>query len=215
MPLPDWMTRLLDVGPETEPPDDRDFERDQAAVDAKLAPYRGIRYPAMPPDPRVIDTSRVLALRNRLLDPYAYRWRHVEAIDEIMDALFEPLIQSQGERYALGTNTIFLNARGESPSPRNRMPSNDFKKFHYITVRSLRLGDFLTSYEDAMRLLNNVLPDWGFTARVMTGGTEIRLERGETHRAWIGGAGIATLIVAAMLDLLAQSPQEAKPWRSV
>lgn len=215
MNLPDWLTRLLTEGPHRVQVDDRDFERDQAAIDAMLEPYRTIRYPERPPDPRIIDPSRLAKLRKRLLDPYAYRWRQVEAVDEIVDALFAPVIQSDGTRYALTTQKIFLNDEGHSPGPASRHHGDEFKEHHYITVQTLRLGAFLTSYEEAVRLFNQVLPDWGFTARVMPGGTEVCLERDAVQGAWIGGGPIATLIVAAMLDLLAHAPYEAKAWRTI
>lgn len=215
MHLPAWLTGLLSVDPGIARPDDRDYESDQAAVDEKLAPYRGRRYQQMPPDPRGIDTARLIALRERLLNKYAYRWRQVEAVDEIVDALFDPIVQSDGTRYALCTDAVFLNDKGESPHPRWRGDDSEYKKHFYISVHSLRLGEFLTNYEDAVRLLNSVLPDWGFTARVLPGGTEVRLENGDKHLDWVGGATIATLIVVAMLDLLSNNPKEAKSWRSI
>ncbi|WP_132254906.1 hypothetical protein [Methylobacterium segetis] len=215
MPLPEWLTQLLDVSRRSKRIADKDFERDQAAVDAKLAPYWGHHYPERPPDPRIIDPSRLKALRGRLLDKYHYRWRQVEAADEIVDALFEPLIESKGARMALTTQVIFLNDEGHSPDPRQRPQPEEFKKYYYITVHSLRLGAFLTSYEEAVRLLNNVLPDWGFTAQVTREEVRVRLERGDEQLDWVTGGSIATLIVAALLDLLADRPTEAKPWRSL
>jgi hypothetical protein len=213
MHLPDWMARLLRENAVRL--DDRDYERDEAAINAMLAPYRGRRYLQRPPDPRVLDVVRLAALRDRLLDAYAYRWRQVEAVDEIIDALFAPVIQSDGTRFALGVSSIHLNDKGHSPDPRHRHDLNEFQRYYYITARSLRLGAFLTSYEEAVRLLGNVLPNWGFVARVTPANdTQIRLEQGRDYGAWISGSSIATLIVAAMLDLLANRPGEAAPWRA-
>ncbi|WP_186813019.1 hypothetical protein [Methylorubrum extorquens] len=163
----------------------------------------------------MLDTVRLAALRDRLLNKYAYRWREVEAIDEIMDALFEVIPQSNSSPYTLGVNSIHLNDKGESPHPREPNWENEFKPYYYITVRSLRSGPFLTSYHEADRLLRSILPKWGYTIRCEPSQTKIRLERDTAHRDWFCGGAVATLIVAATLDLLAECPEEIKQWRSL
>jgi hypothetical protein len=213
MHLPEWMARLLRQAEATA--GNRDYERDQAAIDAKLAPYRDKQYREIPPDPRLLDPTRLAALHNRLLDKYAYRWREVEAVDEIMDALFDAIPQSNGSSFTLGVNTIHLNDKGESPHPREPNWNNEFKPYYYITVRSLRPGPFLTSFHEADRLFRSILREWGYTIRCEPAQTQVRLEKGDVCRDWFGGGAVATLIVAAALDLLADHPEEANQWRSL
>lgn len=213
MHLPEWMSRLLREADAIA--SDRDYERDQAAIDARLAPYRDQRYPEIPPDPRLLDPTRLAALRDRLLNKYAYRWREVEAVDEIMDALFEPIPQSDSPPFTLGVATIHLNGKGQSPHPREPNWDNEFKPYYYITVRSLRPGPFLTSFHEAERLLSNVLPEWGYTIRSAPELTQVRFEKGDVCRDWFSGGAVATLIVAAALDLLSECPEEVKQWRSL
>lgn len=213
MQLPDWMARLLR---ETNAiASDRDYERDQAAIDAKLSPYRNQWYSEIPPDPRLLDPDRLAALRNRLIDQYAYRWREVEATHEIMEALFEPIPQTNSSPFALGVNSIHRNDKGESPHPREPIWDNEFKLHYYITVHSLRPGEFLKSFEEADRLFRNILPEWGYTVRCKPDRTQVRLEKGDIHRDWFHNGGIATIIVTAALDLLAEYPEEIKQWRSL
>ncbi|WHQ68617.1 hypothetical protein [Methylorubrum extorquens] len=155
------------------------------------------------------------ALRDRLLNKYAYRWREVEAVDEIIDALFEPIPQSDSPPYTLGVATIHLNDKGQSPHPREPNWDNEFKPYYYITVRSLRPGEFLTSFHEADRLFRSILPEWGYTIRCEPKQTQVRLEKGDVHRDWFCGGAVATLIVTAAIDLLAEYPEEAKQWRSL
>jgi hypothetical protein len=213
MHLPEWMARLLR---ETNTiVRDRDYERDQAAIDARLAPYRDQRYLEIPPDPRLLDATRLAALRDRLLNKYAYRWREVEAVDEIMDALFEQIPQSDSPPYTLGVATIHLNDKGQSPHPREPNWDNEFKLYYYITVHSLRPGPFLTSFHEADRLFRSILPEWGYTIRCEPAQTQVRLEKGDICRDWFSEGGVATLIITAALDLLAEHPEEIKQWRSL
>lgn len=193
-----------------------DGQRDLRPDEVMLRDYRDKRYPEMPSDPRSIDPERLRALSERLMDRYHYRWREAEANGELIDALFQAYAESDGTRWGLGTSKVYLNEKGESPHPRMDVrDSKEFKLYHYITVRSLSVLKFITCFSDANRLLVAIMPRWDYTLRNVGNTYHMRLEKDGNYGPWIEHGVPALAIVLAILDHLANKPNDAHPWRSI
>lgn len=181
-----------------------------------LREYWSERYTEMPQDPRAIDPEKLRALSVRLVDQYHYRWREKEANGEIVDALFQARADNKGDRWSLGTIRIYLNEDGEEPHPRwSSYDSDEFKPFYYITARSVSVLDFITKFDAANRLLAAVLPDWNYTLQRVGTTYRMRLEKRDHYGPWFEHSVAALAIVLAILDHVADNPDDAKPWRSI
>lgn len=191
-------------------------ERDQAAIDALLAPYKGTLYAQLPDDPRILDTERLKSIRDRLTDKYYYRWREKDANGELVDALYSAVAQTDGTRYALCTSDILLNNDGMSPGPFRMWDDREFRRYYYITVCSQNVRPFIAEYDAALTLQRSVLPDWGVTVRDWPGSMiSVRLENCDRHEKWVTGDSVPLTIVVATLDHLISCPEDAAPWRSI
>ncbi|GJD57455.1 hypothetical protein [Methylobacterium dankookense] len=189
---------------------------DQAAIDAMIGVYKDQRFKAMPPDPRAIDPAQARSIRERLEDKYYYQWRATRADAQLIDALYAGCAQSNGDRYTLCVETIFLDDKGHSPPLRWRPwgSCDEFKRYYYVTACSVTVRPFITSYDDAVRLLGSLLPGWGYSLRYAAGRSAVRLERGSETGPWKEGYP-ALALVTAILDRLEKFPEEAPDWRSI
>lgn len=198
------------------------FERDQAAIDAMIGEFRGKRFTEIPPDPRRVDPVRLHALRDRLSDKYAYQWRSTQANADLVDALFHTIVQADGGRYGLHTTKIALNDKGESPpifvgqrGHARIMASDDHKLHYYVTACSMNVRDFIGSYDEAVRLLDSLLPGHGFLLRHNGGRTAISLQKDGVSGPWTEAGYAALALVIAILAHLEDAPHDAAHWRKI
>lgn len=193
-----------------------------AMIDAMMSDYRDKRFREIPPDTRRIDPDRLRYLRERLTNEYAYRWRSVEANGELVDVLYHTIKPPTGSRMGLSPQKILLNDKGQSPHPRDRLAGRDwpgepseFQVYYYITASSRNVLDFIQKFEDAIRLLVSLLPDYGYCLRSSKASTAVRLERDGYEGPWIQAGYPAVAVVLAVLDHLERFPQEAAHWPSI
>ncbi|MDR7040305.1 hypothetical protein J2X36_005087 [Methylobacterium sp. BE186] len=201
---------------------DESFEADQAAIDAMIGDFRGQRFLSPPPDPRLIDPTLLRALSARLADPYAYQWRATRANADLVDALYHTVTQANGSRYGLGIEKIALNDKGESPPVfvgRNgharMLASDEFKLHYYVTACSMNVCAFISSYDEAVRLLGSLLPGCGFLLHCADGRVAVRLEKEGRAGPWVEASHAALALVLAALEHLERAPHEAAHWRSI
>ncbi|MGF3025115.1 hypothetical protein ACQVP2_20120 [Methylobacterium aquaticum] len=200
----------------------RRYAGDHRAIEAMIGDYRGQRFREIPPDPRRLDPVRLRGLSERLSNPYAYRWRETQADADLVDALFHTIAPSTKTRWGLCIDTLALDDDGQSPpivvGPRGHariFAWGRFERHHYVTACTMSVRPFITSYDEAVRLLDKVLPGYGFALRRADRSTLVRLEKGETTGPWITGSHAALALVLAILDHLERAPHEAAPWRTI
>ncbi|MBE7181938.1 MAG: hypothetical protein INR71_12165 [Terriglobus roseus] len=192
------------------------FERDHGEIMKMIGDYEGKRFEHEPPDPRTVDPVLLRNLRERLENKYSYQWRATRANAELIDALYAGCTQTDGRKYTLCVETMFLNKKGESP-PLWWRPfglNDEYKRHYYITACSVDVHPFITSHDDAVRLLRSVLPGWGYSLQHANNCSAVRLERGSEVGPWKEGYP-ALALVTAILDRLERFPEEAAHWRSV
>lgn len=192
------------------------FEKDHGAIMEMIGDYHGKRFEQEPPDPRIVDPAKLRSLRERLENKYAYQWRATRADAEIIDALYAGCTQTDGQKYTLCVQPIYLDKEGNSPPFRWQPfgPDDKYKRRYYVTACSVSVRPFITSQDDAIRLLNSVLPGWGYSLQHANNRSIVRLERGSETGPWKEGYP-ALALVTAILDRLERLPEEAAHWRSV
>ncbi|AWN48949.1 hypothetical protein DK419_23485 [Methylobacterium terrae] len=224
MSVPVWFRMLVwqlrNVGP-VRRSRDRRSDIEQRAIDAMIGDYRGQRFREIPPDPRRVDPIRLRALSERLSDPYAYRWRETQANAELVDALFHTIPSSNGARWGLCLDKL-AHDEGQGPTiavasggPARMFAWGMFEPHHCVTACGMSVRDFITSYDEAVRLLDKVLPGHGFTLQRTGRATTVRLEKDGSIGPRITGSHAALALVLAILDHLEQAPHAAAPWRTI
>ncbi|MDP4024910.1 hypothetical protein Q8W71_19960 [Methylobacterium sp. NEAU 140] len=198
-------------------------DHDEDAIDALIGDFRGKRFDQVPPDPRTLDVARLRALRERLANPYAYRWREREADAELVDALYHTIAERSGRRWGLCVDRLALDDDGNSPpiyaDAQGRANTAacalpEYRVRYYVTACSVTVRPFIRSYDAAVALLGSLLPGYGFTLRCRAQDHAVRLERDGYEGPWIVGPHAAVAIVMAALEHLERSPGEAAPWRA-
>lgn len=200
----------------------RRHDLEEQAIDAMIGEYRGQRFKQIPPDPRRVDPARLRALSERLSNTYAYRWRETQANGELVDALFHTIATSKGRRWGLCIDKIALDDDGQGPplvvgpgGHARMILQGWFEPHYYVTACGMSVRDFITSYDEAVRLLDKALPGYGFALRRHGRSTTVRLEKDGTAGPWITGSHAALALVLALLDHLKRAPHEAAPWRTI
>ncbi|MEN3237804.1 hypothetical protein PUR29_30400 [Methylobacterium ajmalii] len=193
------------------------YGSDATIVEEMLRPYRDKKYNDVPPDPRLIDPSRIAALRERLASQYSYRWRDLEANNEIAEAVFAGRRSKNDGLIRLIYNSALENNQGHGPpltvSPISWKETDRYFRKYYISVAISSVRRYIDDLGDAEHLLRSVYPSCGYTMMYGAAGRRVRLECDGEIGPWIDAGSAARSLIIATFERLERHPEQAAAWR--